>query len=85
MMTSKMTKNQIFNFLKLCFTGKDNQTPDLGRILLTLSFIVYFALAITDVIFTHDFEYLQFGEGLGVLFAGGGLHLYLKKSTEPEV
>jgi hypothetical protein len=66
-----------------CLTGKDNQTFDISRIALALSLVVYLSLAIADVAMTHDFEYQQFGIGLGAVLAAGGLGINLKRRTEP--
>jgi hypothetical protein len=71
------------NFLLGCVTGKDNETPDVGRILLIIGVIFYIIMEIMDVYQTHTFECKEWAEGLAYLLGGGGLLLFLKKNTEP--
>lgn len=67
-----------------CFTGRDNETFDIGRILWALSVIIFLALAVWDVPMTHDFNPLDFGGGLGAVLAAGGAAIGLKSKTEPD-
>lgn len=69
----------------LMFTGKDNVTPDLGRVLWALGVVaglVLFAYAV--VVRGQPFDWPSFGVGLGAALAAGGATLWLKRSTEPE-
>jgi hypothetical protein len=66
-----------------CFTGKDNQTYDIGRILWGLSVIVFLALSSFSCIKSSTWNPVDFGIGLGSVLAAGGVALGLKKSTEP--
>jgi hypothetical protein len=70
-------------FLLGCVTGKDNETPDIGRILLIIGVIFYIIMEIMDVYMTKTFECKDWAEGLAYLLGGGGLLLFLKKNTEP--
>jgi hypothetical protein len=65
------------------FTGKTNDIFDIGRILWALSVLFYLGLSTADVIMTKNFEYQDFGIGLGAVLAGGGAAIGFKKSTEP--
>lgn len=69
--------------IKDTITTRDNETADITRIQLWIAFIIFLAMTGMDVYFTHTFEYVQFAEGVGILFAGGGISLFLKKDTEP--
>ena len=79
-----MPKIKLINkLLKDCFTGRDNCTYDVGRILWALSVIAYIVFSGMDVYLTTTFEYEQFGVGLATILGAGGLSLYFKKETEP--
>lgn len=65
------------------FTGKDNATLDLGRILWAKGCIVFNGLAIYHVIHTHTFDYQAFGLGFGAVLSAGGAALWAKRDTEP--
>lgn len=71
------------NFLIHCFTGKDNQTFDIGRLLWATGVIVFLVYGGWHVIRNHQFDPLAFGSGLGAALAGGGLGVGFKKDTEP--
>lgn len=72
------------NALFKSFTGMDNETLDIGRILIALSvldaiFLVTFQVTYKGMVF----DIQQFGSGMGLLLAGGGGMLFLKRNTEP--
>lgn len=69
---------------KDCLTGKDNETYDIVRILLFLACIVYFTLSFVETFKGHDFNPIEYGTGLGLLFAGGGGGIALKQRAEPD-
>jgi uncharacterized MAPEG superfamily protein len=73
-----------YKILNDTFTGKDNETIDVARVLWVLSMFVYLGLSIADVCMTHDFEYQQFSIGVAAILAGGGIGVSIKKTTEPE-
>lgn len=64
-----------------CFTGKRDDIFDLHRFLLTAACIVFFILAIYQVIKTGVFDPEKFGIGFGALVAGGGAAMWFKKGT----
>lgn len=68
------------NFIKQCFTGKDNQTGDIHRVLIFIGCIVFFYCTIYNV---HTFNYVEFATAFGLILAGGAGALKLKESTEP--
>jgi hypothetical protein len=69
--------------LRTLFTGKDNTSYDLGRVLwafLTVALIAYQAYAISR---GQPFEPITFSTAAGAILAGGAGALSLKHKTEP--
>lgn len=64
-------------------TTKNGQSFDNGRVLGTLSVLAFIVFSAITVIQTHQFAYEQFGLGMGTLFAGVGINLKLKETSEP--
>lgn len=65
------------------FTGKDNTTLDLGRVLWASGSAVFLGLAVYHVVHTGVFDYVAFGSGFAGVLAAGGAALWAKKDTEP--
>lgn len=70
-------------FLRDLFTGVDNSTYDLGRILLALGCLTMIAGA-CRVIWMGALDFVAFGGGFGGLLTGGGALLLMKRQTEPQ-
>jgi len=68
-------------FLHDAFTGIDNQTYDLGRILLAFSLFAYLVLSFLTI---SRFNPLDFAGGVGAILTTGGILLKLKETTEPK-
>lgn len=67
-----------------CLTGIDGVSYDPARIYGAMAVNVFFALALVDVLGNgQPFNAQSYGVGFGVLLAGFGLGVQLKKSTEP--
>lgn len=66
------------------FTGKDNQTFDIGRIMLFLAEVIFWYLAICKIHYTHDFNPVEFGTGQAAILTGFGALLAFKAPTEPK-
>lgn len=69
---------------KHSLTGVDNRTYDIGRLLWfvgTISYIVY-----TGIHMYHNgtFNPIDYGTGLGIALAGGGIGVAVKKEAEPQ-
>ncbi len=80
-----MSLPPIQSFLKDIFTGKDGESFDLGRLLWAGTAIWAPALQTFDVVANHvRFDIQAFGVGMGVILAGGGGALALKRKTEPD-
>ena len=72
----------VMKFLKDILTGIDNETWDLGRILLAMGCLLMIAGGI-DMMIDGQLDVVGFGAGFGGLLTGGGALLILKSSTEP--
>ncbi len=72
------------NVIRHCFTGHDNQTFDLGRVLWAFGVIAFIFFAGYHVYSKGEFDAIGYGGGLGGLLAGGGASLGFKSKTEPE-
>lgn len=71
-------------FLRLLLTGKDNETYEIGRVLLFIGYLCFLIFSSYDVFVLHHFDPLDFSTGLtGVLF-GGASGIAIKARTEPE-
>jgi hypothetical protein len=66
------------------FSGKDNHTLDLGRIMWAVGTIIFFILSIHSVYKGAIFDPVAWGTGFGAVLAAGGAALWMKKDTEPE-
>lgn len=76
--------NALRNFLKHLFTGIDNHTFDIARVLWFVSVMTFLALAVWHVVINKQgFDASNFGLGAGGMLAGGGAGLGLKGNTEP--
>ena len=77
--------NQVCKICNDIFSGKDNKTVDLGRVLWAAGVVVYFALSIHAVwVKTWIFDPVAWGTGFGAILAAGGAALWAKSSTEPD-
>ena len=72
------------DFLRQLFSGKDNKTPDLGRLLWAVSVLSFIGYAGIHVVHNHTFDPQAYGLGIGAALAGGGIGLGQKAKTEPE-
>jgi hypothetical protein len=72
------------NFLKHLFTGKDNETFDVARVLWAVGVLFFLGLSTYDMLKGHDFRPMDWGTGLGLVLAGGGTGVAVKSKTEPQ-
>lgn len=76
--------NSLEKILLDTFTGKDNTTLDLGRVLWCAGVVMFFILSIHDIFHNNNhFDASSWGTGLGLVLAGGGAALGFKSGTEP--
>jgi hypothetical protein len=71
------------NAMYAMFTGKDNETLDLGRILWAMSVVAFLVICIYSLYKEMQVEYLALGTGLAAVLAAGGAAIGLKSNTEP--
>lgn len=70
--------------LKDMLTGKDNETYSAARMLWLGGGVTFIFLSVYHVVVgKHPFDYQQFGTGLGLVLAGGGIGVGAQASTEP--
>lgn len=66
------------------FTGIDNETLDLGRIIWAKVSLVYCAVSAFHAYKTGQFDPQQWAIGAGAIMTAGGGSLALKAKTEPD-
>jgi hypothetical protein len=66
------------------FTGKDNKSLDVGRIIWFMSVLSFIVFAFLGLYMDKPTDYIAYGTGLSTLLAAGGAALGLKGKTEPE-
>jgi len=70
--------------LKQMFTGKDNKTLDLGRVLWAQAVLAFLGLAFYGVYKGNPVDYMAFGTGLAAVLAAGGAAIGFKAKSEPD-
>jgi len=70
-------------FLRDLFTGKDNKTWDLGRVMWAKGTVVYFAMTLYSLYKGIAVDPLNWATGFGAILAAGGAAIMLKKNDEP--
>ena len=71
------------NWLNQLFTGRDNQTHDLGRWSWGLSILAIIGLAAWQVAQAHPVSIMEVAQSLGLVSGAHGATLWAKKDTEP--
>lgn len=74
----------MLEFLKHCFTGADNQTYDIGRVLWALAFVIGLGMHVFMTLAGKPYDLQSFGLGVGALLLAGGAALKIKDTTEPK-
>lgn len=74
---------QVKSVFRTAFSGTDNFSMDIGRILWAVSVLAGVLFAGFVCWHTKQFDIIAFGTGMGALLAGGGAALKLKETTEP--
>lgn len=69
---------------KNAFTGKDNETLDIGRIIWAVGALVFFGLSVYAAVHLHVFDAIAYGTAFGAIMAGGGIGIGMKGRTEPD-
>lgn len=84
MLMKKPRRPLIQRFFHDMFTGRDNHTFDMGRILWFQSIQAFIGLSVYALYKGGTFDPVLWGAGLAALMASGGAALGLKSGTEPE-
>lgn len=73
-------------FFKHLFTGKDNQTYDISRVMLCVGFVAYIIFTGFHVYTKGEFDSSGFGVGMGSFLGGSGMGIGAKAimKGEPE-
>lgn len=77
-------RGKIMAGLKQMFTGKDNKTLDLGRVLWAKAVVAFLAIGFYGIYNGNPMDYLAYGTGLAAVLAAGGAAIGLKSKTEPD-
>ena len=77
-------KGKIMAGLKQMFTGKDNKTIDLGRVLWAKAVVAFLGIGFYGIYNGNPMDYLAYGTGLAAVLAAGGAAIGLKSKTEPD-
>lgn len=66
------------------FTGIDNQTYDLGRVMWAASLFSFLVMALGHVFWSHQLDYISCSAGITAINAGSAGSLAMKRKTEPQ-
>ena len=66
------------------FTGADNKSIDVGRILWAMSVVSFLVMGFYGIWKGQVIDYLAFGTGISAIMAAGGAALGFKAKTEPK-
>ncbi len=75
----RKTKNFFHRIFIQLFTGSDNKTLDLGRVLWAMSCIAFFSIGMYGVYTGNAIDYLGYGTGLAAILGTGAAVVGLKK------
>lgn len=70
-------------WLRKLLSGPDNVSPDIARVCSLLGFLVYVFLASWHAIADNQFNYIDYGSGLGIVLTAAGFSIAVKGKTEP--
>jgi hypothetical protein len=65
------------------FSGKDNQTLDIGRVLWAVSVLSFLGMGFFGIYKGEVKDFLAMGTGIAAVLAAGGAAIGLKSKTEP--
>ncbi|RYD47941.1 MAG: hypothetical protein EOP83_27260 [Verrucomicrobiaceae bacterium] len=70
-------------FFRDIFTGRDNKTYEMGRVLWFQSVQAFILITMYSLYKGNDFDPITWGAGVAALIAGGGAAIKLKQESEP--
>lgn len=79
-----VVKRNAIRFIKDCFTIKDGESWDLGRLMWFKGAVIFNVLSIWSVAHGQPFDPIAWGTGFGAVLGAGGLALMLKENSEPQ-
>lgn len=79
-----MSKRKFDKFVKDLFTGRDNKTYDIGRVLWFGSAVAFVGLTAYAIHQGGIFDPIAWGTGMAAIIGAGGVALGFKASTEPK-
>ena len=79
-----MNKSRFKLHVLNAFTGKDNETIDIGRILWALGVLVFFGMSVYSAYKGQAFDAVAWGTGFSAVLVAGGAALGFKSKTEPD-
>jgi hypothetical protein len=71
-------------FFNDIFTGRDNVTYDIGRVLWFKAVCAFILISAYEVYRGVNIDMIAWGTGLAALLGGGGAAIGMKSSTEPD-
>lgn len=77
-------KSEFGYIIRDLFSGKDNYSLDIGRILWAIGVMVFLVMSVISVFTDSKFDYISWGAGFAAVLAAGGAALKLKETTEPK-
>ena len=78
-----MTTRTVKHLLRTTFTGKDNCSYDLVKILTAIVSLTYVGLSAYTTFHLGTFPMVDFSIGYATLLSGSGLAIKLKEGSEP--
>ena len=76
-------KSHLGFIMRDIFSGKDNYSLDIGRILWSIGVITFLTISIYSSVTDTPFDYISWAAGFAAVLAAGGAALRLKETTEP--
>lgn len=78
--------NKPYTFKRIArhtFTGKDNRTVDLGRVMWFVGAVAFIGISIYFVIQKGQWNPLEWGSGFAIINGGSGAAVKFKENSEP--
>jgi hypothetical protein len=69
--------------LRDILTGSDNVSYDCGRVLYFASHVAYFAMGFVSYLSDRPWGPMDFASGISTMAVAFGIHMYMKKDSEP--
>lgn len=70
--------------IKHLFTGKDNETVDIGRVSWAICLFAVIGFAITEIVKVEKFNLMEFAQSIAAVVGVHSAGIWAKRDTEPE-